>query len=175
MTLALLSACSPLSVDQIPVREQRDFLRNIKKVVDAGDLADVATTSKWLRVDFDVEDERNIYSENQREVLGYKVSLRAVAVAKEYDGSENFSYSMFFLRGGEIRRIFVSARVNRKMICVSSSDVSGIFKGARRRPYGHGSGWEYSYQGCGEKAVLLYFQFFNDGCLYKFGLRQGDF
>ncbi|MGU7783729.1 hypothetical protein [Burkholderia sp. PU8-34] len=175
MMLTLLSACVPFSVDQMPVREQRNFLRDIKRVVDAGDLADVATTSKWLGVDFIVEDEQDVFSENKGASLGDTVRLKAVAAAKEYDGKESFRYSMYFLRGSDIRRIFVSARVNRKVICVSSSDVGGIFKGARRGPYGHGYGWEYSYQGRGEKAVLLYFQFLNDGCLYKFGFRQGDF
>ncbi|WP_157659438.1 hypothetical protein [Burkholderia ubonensis] len=142
----LLSACAPLTVDQMPAREQRDFLRDIKKIVDANDLSDVPSVSRWLRVDFVVESEGDVYINEGAVRLGYDVTLRVVSSGKEYrKGRGEMDYSMLLPSDGSPRRTRVGVSINTGVICVSSKDLIDVFGAGRRYPRSHGDGWDYLY------------------------------
>ncbi|MGU7783728.1 hypothetical protein [Burkholderia sp. PU8-34] len=174
LSAILLSACAPFPVDQMPAREERDFLHDIKKIVDANDLADVPSVSRWLRVDFVVESEGDVYINDGAVRLGYDVTLRVVSSGKEYrKGRGEMDYSMLLPSDGSPRRTRVGVSINTGVICVSSKDLIDVFGESRRYPRSHGDGWDYLYL-AQEGAIESYFGFYRSGCLSRIGLRQGN-
>ncbi|WP_431207236.1 hypothetical protein [Burkholderia cepacia] len=169
-----LSACAPLRVDQMPVREQRDFLRDIKRIVDTNDLADISSVSRLLGVDFVVKREGDVYVDEGLIRLGYETVFEVVSSRKEYRrGPGKMDYSILLPADGSPRRIRVGVSINTGVICISSMDLLDVFGEGRRYPITHGGGWEYLYL-AQEGVIESYFKFYGNGCLAGIGLRQGN-
>ncbi|WP_157259203.1 hypothetical protein [Burkholderia ubonensis] len=172
--ISFLSACAPLPFDQMPIREQRDFLHDIKRIVDANDLADVPGISRWLRIDFVVESEGNVYVDDGLVLRGYRTVFKVVSLGREYGkGKGGVDYSMLLPSDGSSRRTRIRVSIDSGAICVSSRDLFDVFGESRRIPLNHGNGWGYLYFSGGE-GVEAYFRFYGNGCLSDIGLRQGN-
>ncbi|WP_369465756.1 hypothetical protein [Burkholderia sp. Bmkn7] len=166
-----IAACAPLPVNEMPVRERRKFLQDVKNIVDSDNLADVDAVGRSLRVDFSVTEDANYMASGASTVFGRRLVRRAERQAKEFEKDSAVYYGMFFGGAGEPMRVQIRFKLNPDMVCVMNVDLLDVFDGKGR--YFVGFGGEYIYRGDSTAIVQAYFRFGSDGCLIEVGLSQG--
>lgn len=165
--ILMSSACSPLSVEKVPVRAPVKFLLDIKSVVDFGDLSDIYEVSRRLGVVFKIEKVEPVWDDRGGE-CGYRIYADTLVRAKEYKQNPPFSYEIRKFEDGN-GRIRVSFSVDNEKICVSSLDLIGVFGEGRKIASHRGYGWEYLFL-IGD--VEAGFSSSVDGCLGSVSLYQ---
>ncbi|MGY4728534.1 hypothetical protein [Burkholderia pyrrocinia] len=167
-----ISACAPpLSVNEMPVRERRKFLQDVKNIVDSNNLADVDAVGRILRVYFSLTEDANYVASGASTVSGRRLVRRAERQAKEFEKDSAVYHEMFFEGAGEPVRVQTRFKLNSDVVCVMDVDLLDVFNGKDR--YLVGFGGEYIYRGDSTAIVQAYFRFGGDRCLIEVGLSQG--
>ncbi|MCA7927322.1 hypothetical protein LGM35_32885 [Burkholderia cenocepacia] len=154
----------------MPVRERREFLQDVKNIVDSNNLADVDVIGSSLRLDFSVKEDANYIMSGALTVSGRRLVRRAEHQAKEFEKNSSVYHEMFFGNAGEPARIRIRFKLNSDVVCVTNADLLDVFNGSK---YLVGLGGEYIYRGDSTAIVQAYFRFGGDGCLIEVGLSQG--
>ncbi|WP_155674748.1 hypothetical protein [Burkholderia stagnalis] len=170
--LLMVSACVSLSTDEIPVRTQQNFLRDIRNVVDGNDLTDVAVVGKKLHIDFVVKEEGGIHKGDSPVILGYRKELNVGHQSREYGAATGSGYVIFFPSDGAPTRALISLSLNENVLCVTRADLFDVFGVVNGFKLIDG-GEEYVYPPGDNLIVRAYFRFLYNGCLYRIGLNQG--
>jgi hypothetical protein len=166
--MAMLTACAPLKVDQLPSRTPTDFLLDIKAVADANDFTNIDAVGKRLRIELVADPEEPVYASDEKTLLGYAVTVKNKRMTQEYL-PENFRFRNFQPVDRSFDRALVSMMVNPRVICVTPADLVEVFGEVARSINAHTSSIGYSYENLRIKDFRAYFNFEQYGCLYKFG------
>jgi hypothetical protein len=172
--MAMLTACAPLQVDQLPTRTPTDFLLDIKAVADANDFTNIDAVGKRLRIDLVAGPEEPVYASDDKTLIGYGVTVTAKNMSQEYK-AEDFWYRSFHPKNRRFDRALVSVTVNPKIICVTSDDLTDVFVNLRRLRGRDVFGPEYSYDGknTGDQTYFR-FEFRYEGCLDYFSFFKNN-
>jgi len=172
--MAMLAACAPLKVDQLPPRTSTDFLLDIKAVADANDFTNVDVVGKRLRIDLVSGPEEPVYASDDKTLIGYGVTVKAKEMSREYE-SEDFWYRNFQPMDRRFDRALVSVTVNPKVVCVTSDDLTDVFINLRRNRGPHVFLPEYLYDGKNKGDWTYFqFQFRYEGCLTNFSFFKNN-
>ncbi|WP_174961209.1 MULTISPECIES: hypothetical protein [Burkholderia] len=127
ISLWFISACVPNFTGEYPNRSPEQFLNDVKKVADAGDLENVEFVSKMLRVNYLRGTRKLVYDDGGRIVEGYKVEVERFKFSREYSSRGEFYYDIYQEREGGVYRVSISLPINRDVMCIASYDFIGVF------------------------------------------------
>ncbi|MGZ2746568.1 hypothetical protein [Burkholderia stagnalis] len=167
-----ISACAITSVNELPIRSSRQFLNDVKVVVDTGSLESVEFVSRWLRVDYRRGIEEPVYDESGKSIEGYGVDVTRDASSKEYlqdDGG--FYYGIYRSRERDFYRVGISLSINSSVICATPYDLLQVFDGVERYPVAHGTRLGYVRDNRSVKTRVV-FSIGDDGCLSRIGISK---
>ena len=165
--------CRNLSVNELPIRAKRDFLIDVKTVVDVVELSDVDSVSSRLRVVYRVKPSEAVFDVDEKSIIGYRVEAIKMAASKEYRADGRYSYGMFWPTERSFTRVLLALPVNADMTCITPSDLIEVFGDVVKRPEPHGNGWGYVYtpERVGVKAT---FGFLSNKCLTSVTLFKNN-
>ncbi|WP_407971933.1 hypothetical protein ACJ51O_29780 [Burkholderia pyrrocinia] len=140
-----VSACAINSVEDYPVRSPKNFLIDVKAVVDSGDLENVGFVAKRLRIDYKV-DLREPVRDRNGSIEGYGVDVKRIASSKEYEKKRGFDYGIFWPVKGEFYRAGLSLPIDAGAICITPYDLLEVFGDVEKYPVSHRTWWAYMYE-----------------------------
>jgi len=170
--MAMLAACVPLKVDQLPPRTPTDFLVDIKAVADANDFTGLDVVGRRLRIDLVSGPEKMVYENDGTTILGYGIDVEQKGMAPEYT-SADFYYRIFRPKDRSFDRALVSLSVNQGVICITEGHLMNVFKKLNKNISPHVLLPSYSYDGKGE-SDWTYFKFDSNGCLSRLGFFKNN-
>jgi hypothetical protein len=170
--MAMLSACAPLKLDQLPPRTPTDFLLDIKAVADENDFINLDVVGKRLRIDLVSGPEESVYASDGTTLLGYGIDVEQKGMASEYT-SADFHYRIFRPKDRSFDRALVSLSVNTDVVCMTEGDLRDVFKKLNKNISPHVLLPSYSYDGQG-KSDWTYFKFDSSGCLSRLGFFKNN-
>ncbi len=169
--ITLISACAPLTVDQMPPRSPSEFLQDIKVVADSDSLTNVSAVARRLRINLVPGPKKSVYDNDGYTFLGHSVDVEERGMTREYT-SDNFHYGMFNPENRNFDRVSISLSVNSETLCVTPVDLKQVFGKVVRYVSPHTSSLGYSYENLKRENIRAYFNFEQYGCLYKFGFFE---
>ncbi|MGY6242762.1 hypothetical protein [Burkholderia ambifaria] len=159
-------ACANLTFEQMSIRTPRDFLLDIKAVVDSEDLTDVNVVGRRLRIEFIAEPENAVFGNDAKTIIGHGIQIRQGRVGHEYL-SENFWYRIFTPIHGKASKVLISVSVKKNAICVTKSELVATFGEGKQYVSPHAWSQDYLYERRGG-AREVDFRFEPGGCLFGF-------
>ncbi|VWC87298.1 hypothetical protein BLA9940_05219 [Burkholderia aenigmatica] len=172
LAIFVISGCVSLSVDEVPIRSQGDFLRDIKSVVDSNDLTNADMVGKKLRVDFYIREDADVWNISEQNVSGHRVERGVTRQAKEYGDRSQFDYGVFYPKNGDPTRVLMGFQIETGRICMTKIDVVDVF-GVGERDFIKYGNEGVTYNPSGNGLIRISFRFGFGGCLSRVGLNQG--
>ncbi|UKD13413.1 hypothetical protein L3V59_27255 [Burkholderia aenigmatica] len=172
LAIFVISGCASLSVDEVPIRSQGDFLRDIKSVVDSDDLTNADMVGKKLRVDFYIREDADVWNISEQNVSGHRVERGVTRQAKEYGDRSQFDYGVFYPKNGDPTRVLMGFQIETGRICLTEFDLVDVF-GVGERTLTKYGGVGYVYNPKRGAVVRVYFRVGVSGCLSSVSLNQG--
>lgn len=171
MVGGLLSACAITSVDEFPVRTPRQFLIDVKAVVDSGDLGNVDFVASRLRIDYRLDAKEVVYDKSGKLIEGYGVEVRRIASSKEYERHGNFNYRIFKPENSDFYRAGLSFPIDVGVICVTPYDLIDVLGVVEKYPIAHWTWWAYMYESKGVNSRAN-FSIDRGGCVHQINISM---
>ncbi|QVN14093.1 hypothetical protein [Burkholderia sp. LAS2] len=159
----VLSACIINPTRGRPVRSPTSFLRDVKIVVDSGDLGNVEFVRNRLEIDCD-SGPREAVRDREGAIKGYGVDMKCIASSREYERERGFYYGLFWPAGMDFYRAGLSLPINDRAICITPYDLREVFGDVEKYPVSHWSSWSYMYKR-GDVNSRVVFSIDRDGCV----------
>ncbi|ELW9449958.1 hypothetical protein KDW19_11975 [Burkholderia cenocepacia] len=141
----VLSACIINPARDRPVRSPTTFLRDVKIVVDSGDLGNVEFVGHQLRIVCDSDSPEPV-RDREGTIKGYGVDVKCTASSKEYERERNFNYGLFWPNGMNFYRAGLSLPINGGAMCITPFDLLEVFGNVEKYPVSHWGSWSYVYK-----------------------------
>lgn len=158
-----LSACFANSAKDRHVRSPASFLRDVKVVVDSGDIGDVEFIRSRLKIDCDSGLKEPVRDRGGA-VKGYGVDMKCTSSSKEYEKERDFYYGLFWPVGMGFYRAGLSLPINGEVLCVKLCDIFNVFGDVERYLVSHSGSWSYMYKRSGINSRVV-FSVDKNGCV----------
>lgn len=140
-----VAACAISAVKDYPVRSPKNFLMDVKVVVDSGDLENVEFVANRLRIEYGV-DRRKPVRDREGSIEGYRVDMKRIASSKEYDKKRGGDYGIFWPVKKDFYRAGLSLPIDTGAICATPYDLLEVFGDVEKYPVAHRTWWAYMYE-----------------------------
>ncbi|WP_175780429.1 hypothetical protein [Burkholderia cenocepacia] len=157
------SACIINPARDRPVRSTATFLRDVKIVVDSGDLGNVGFVGHQLRIVCD-SGSREPVRDRAGAIKGYGVDVKCTASSKEYEKERNFNYGLFWPDGMNFYRAGLSLSINGEAMCITPFDLIEAFGDVEKYSVSHWGSWSYMYKRSDINSMAV-FSIDRNGCV----------